>query len=84
MSTTEGRQAIEAVDLTGAVWRKASASGGNGGGCVELAEVDGIIALRDSKDPDKPPHLFTRYEIACFIDGAKGGEFDDLAEPEAG
>ncbi|OLF07130.1 hypothetical protein BLA60_28370 [Actinophytocola xinjiangensis] len=38
-------------DLTGARWRKASASGGEGGQCVELANVG---AVRDSKNPDGP------------------------------
>jgi hypothetical protein len=27
------------MDLTGAMWRKSSYSGGNGGDCVEVAEV---------------------------------------------
>nr|WP_309239808.1 DUF397 domain-containing protein [Actinomadura sp. J1-007] len=38
-------------------WRKASRSGENGGNCVELAELaglDGVVAVRDSKDADGP------------------------------
>jgi len=27
------------MDLTGAMWRKSSYSGGNGGNCIEVAEV---------------------------------------------
>lgn len=83
MSTTEGRrQPIDRdeVDLTDAAWRKAKASGGNGGGCFELAEASGdVIALRDSKDPAGPVLLFTRHELWCMLDGAKAGEFDDMA-----
>lgn len=61
-------------------WRKATASANNGG-CVELRQLaDGVVELRDSKNPDKAPHQFTAFEIACFLDGAKKGEFDDLAE----
>lgn len=67
------------VDLTGAVWRKASASSGNGGGCIELARVGDVIALRDSKNPDQAAHLYTLHELACFLDGAQRGEFDDMA-----
>lgn len=61
-----------------AVWRKASASSNNGG-CLEVALLDGMVAVRDSKHPDKPPHLFTRREFRFFLDGAKAGEFDDFA-----
>ncbi|WP_262420744.1 DUF397 domain-containing protein [Micromonospora aurantiaca (nom. illeg.)] len=43
------------TDLTGAVWRKSTRSGGNGGECVEVAiNLPGIVAIRDSKDPDGP------------------------------
>ncbi|MGK5550017.1 DUF397 domain-containing protein [Actinomadura kijaniata] len=35
-------------------WRKASASGENGGDCIELASAANTIAIRDSKDPDGP------------------------------
>ncbi|WP_446215162.1 DUF397 domain-containing protein [Micromonospora sp. IBHARD004] len=39
------------TDLTGAVWRKSTRSGGNGGECVEVAtNLPGIVAVRDSKD----------------------------------
>lgn len=61
-------------------WRKATASGDTGS-CVELRRLDnGMIALRDSKNPDKPYHEFTPLELACFLDGAKKGEFDDFVE----
>lgn len=60
-------------------WRKARASS-NGGGCVEVAPLaEGGIAVRDSKDPDGPVLRYTRGEWAAFLDGAKSGEFDDLA-----
>jgi hypothetical protein len=60
-------------------WRKATASGDNGS-CVELRRLtNGMIGLRDSKNPEGPHHEFTPVELACFLDGAKKGEFDDLA-----
>lgn len=66
--------------MTDLIWRKASVSTANGN-CVELATLpDGTIAVRDSKDPDGPWLAFTRAEIATWLDGAKAGEFDDLAE----
>ena len=42
------------MDLTRAVWRKASAST-NAGNCVEVAvNLPGVVAVRDSKDPARP------------------------------
>jgi hypothetical protein len=67
--------AVNPADLT---WIKATASGDNGA-CVELALAgDGWVALRDSKNPDVPPLMYTRTEFAAFLDGAKAGEFDHL------
>ncbi|MFI0480347.1 DUF397 domain-containing protein [Actinomadura sp. 9N215] len=42
------------MDLSNAVWRKASKSTENGGNCVELAPLSRSIAIRDSKDPNGP------------------------------
>lgn len=59
-------------------WHKATSSGN--GGCVEVAPLDGGgVAVRDSKDPHGPVLLYTPREWACFLDGARKGEFDDLA-----
>jgi hypothetical protein len=58
-------------------WQKAQSSIGNGA-CVELAPVDGMIAIRDSKDPDGPVLRYTADEWRAFLDGAKKGEFDHL------
>ena len=52
-------------DLT---WRKASYSGSNGGGCVEVARTpDTAIAVRDSKDPDGPRLAFTPDDWRAFL-----------------
>jgi hypothetical protein len=48
-----------------------------GGTCVEAAPLpDGAVALRDSKDRNKPPHIFTTEEWTAFIAGVKDGDFD--------
>ncbi|MGC0418539.1 DUF397 domain-containing protein [Embleya sp. AB8] len=65
------------ADLTDAVWIKASASNQNGA-CVELASLSVGVAVRDSKNPDRPALRYTREELAAFIAGAKAGEFDHL------
>ncbi len=60
------------MDLTGAVWRKASRSGNNGGNCVEVADnLPGVIAVRDSKDPDGPVLRFSGSDWAAFVAGIR-------------
>ena len=56
-------------------YRKSTFS--NGGGCVEVRLLeDGMIALRDSKDRSKDPHLFNQKEWVAFLAGVRNGEFD--------
>jgi hypothetical protein len=64
--------------LTGANWRKSTFSGDTS--CVEFTPVaDGTVAVRDSKNPRADALVFTRAEIDALLQGAKAGEFDDLA-----
>ena len=44
--------------------------------CVEVAFVDGVVAVRDSHDPDGPALVFTHGEWNAFTKGAKEGQFD--------
>lgn len=70
---------VPADELGPVRWRKSSASN-PAGDCVELAALHtGEIAVRNSRDPHGPALVYTRAELAAFIDGAKHGEFDDLA-----
>jgi hypothetical protein len=67
------------MDLSAAVWRKSSRSGGNGGQCVEVAaNLPGVIAVRDSKDPDGPKLFFVPTEWNAFVNGIKNGRFDQF------
>lgn len=61
-------------DLTGARWR----SGGPEGvaGTVQVAFVDDVIVMRDSRHPAGPVLVFTRSEWDAFLAGAKDNEFD--------
>ena len=61
-------------DLTGAKWFKSSKSANNGQ-CVEVAFVDGQVAVRDSKDPAGPALMFTVPEWNAFVGGVAAGEF---------
>jgi hypothetical protein len=64
-----------ATDYTNARWFKSSASSVTG--CVEVAHLpNGLVALRDSKDVSKVPHVFNRHEWAAFLAGVRKGEFD--------
>ena len=55
------------MDVTSAAWRKSSYSGGNGGGCVEVAPAGNDIAVRDSKDPGGPQLQFTAGDWRAFL-----------------
>ncbi len=65
------------MDLTGAAWRKSSFSSANGGACVEVADaLPGVIAVRDSKDPDGPKLMFSRAVWLAFTAAVRDREFD--------
>ena len=55
------------MDLTHTKWRKSSYTTSNGGNCVELADVTGAVAVRDSKDPNGPVLLLTRAALRTAI-----------------
>ncbi|GAA1657353.1 DUF397 domain-containing protein [Fodinicola feengrottensis] len=60
--------------LKNASWQKSSRSSGSQN-CVEIAFLDHhIVALRDSKNPQQPPHLFTDTEYDAFVNGILDGE----------
>ena len=59
------------------VWRTSSFSGANGN-CVEVAETNDGVLVRNSNHPGEGTVAFTRAELAAWIDGCKAGEFDDL------
>jgi Domain of unknown function (DUF397) len=56
-------------------WVKATASFANGN-CVEIATLpDGMIGIRDSKNPQGPILRFAPGEWNAFLTGAQRGEF---------
>jgi hypothetical protein len=60
-------------EQTQSPWRRSSYCGTNA--CVEIAEAPGQIMVRDSKNPDVPPFVFTTDEWTAFVRGVKAGEF---------
>nr|MDT0658638.1 DUF397 domain-containing protein [Micromonospora sp. DSM 115978] len=57
------------TDFPGATWRKSRRSQ-NGGACVEVARVDGVIGVRDSRNPTGPVLVFTSAHFEAFLNGA--------------
>jgi hypothetical protein len=53
-------------------WRTARRSAGNGA-CVEVAPVNGQIAIRDSKDPEGPILNYSVRAFRSFLDATKNG-----------
>lgn len=63
------------VDLSGAHWFKSTRSTGTKE-CVEVAFLDeGLVGVRDSKNPTGPALVFVPSEWNAFTSGVTNGEF---------
>jgi hypothetical protein len=60
------------LDLSSADWHSSS----RGLGDVQIAFVEGFIAMRNSGRPEGPSLIFTPAEWGAFVSGAREGEFD--------
>ncbi|WP_406858989.1 DUF397 domain-containing protein [Streptomyces sp. HUAS MG47] len=60
------------LDLSDADWR----SGSDGAGDVQIAFVEGFIAMRNGGRPEAPSLIFTPAEWRAFVLNARDGEFD--------
>lgn len=67
---------MNSPDLTNANWFKSTYSSGQGA-CIEVAALSNTIATRDSKDPNSPVLLFTRYGWRDFVGAVNRREFRD-------
>ncbi|MFD8379332.1 DUF397 domain-containing protein [Streptomyces sp. NPDC059679] len=57
-------------------WRKSSYSNGEGGECVEVADgIEGIVPVRDSKNPHGPALVFSATGWTSFVSAVKREEF---------
>lgn len=64
------------LDLSRATWRKSRRSN-NGGNCIEVAHsLPGVVAVRDSKDPDGPKLVLARGGWESFTASVKAGRFN--------
>ncbi|MGH3401134.1 MAG: DUF397 domain-containing protein [Streptosporangiaceae bacterium] len=63
------------TDLSSAIWRKSTFSGGNGGNCVEVARnLPNVVAVRDSKDLGGPELTVTPGQWQAFLAGIRDGQ----------
>ena len=67
------------ADLSSATWRKSSFSGMNG--CVEVAFVEDLVAVRNTRERDGMVVIFNQLEWEAFVLGVRDGEFDLPVEP---
>jgi hypothetical protein len=58
-SSRSGSDQGECVEVAHATWRKSTHSADSSGQCVEVAGVVGLVAVRDSKNPDGPILTFS-------------------------
>lgn len=65
-----------ADEIESLTWRRSSFCDNSSGNCVEVAELRGAFAVRDSKDPDGGVLVYTAGEWSAFRDAVKAGEFD--------
>lgn len=61
------------------VWRISSFSGSNGS-CVEVADLGGLVAVRNSNHPQRGTISLSLIAMSALVDAAKSGELDDLGE----
>ena len=61
-------------EFSNATWRKSARSGDVG--CVEIAALENVVGVRDSKDRHGPVLVFRFDEWNAFVDGVRDGEFD--------
>jgi hypothetical protein len=67
-----------ADELATAAWFKSSFSDDRGRECVEGARLpDGVMAVRDSKDPHGPALIFRAEAWAAFVGAVSAGELGE-------
>ncbi|MFG3429533.1 DUF397 domain-containing protein [Streptomyces californicus] len=75
MTTQAEKDALYALDISGAHWQ--AAAGSNPEDRFEIAFLpDGAVALRDPNAPDGRDLRYTAEEWEAYCKGAADGEFD--------
>ncbi|NEA21291.1 DUF397 domain-containing protein [Actinomadura bangladeshensis] len=63
-------------DTRRAIWRKSSHSTQEGGQCVEMADLEAALGIRDSTDPGGPVLKVGRDAVAGLLNRIKSGDLD--------
>jgi hypothetical protein len=74
----DGKPTVEdlGIDPATLAWQRSGA----GDGSLEIAVVrcpEEWVLMRVAGDPSGRVLVYDRHEWECFLDGARGGEFDD-------
>ena len=56
-------------------WFKSSYSSGSEGNCLEAADLEPTVGVRDSKDKQGPALVFPKSTWAAFVTGVRTGDF---------
>ncbi|KUF19761.1 DUF397 domain-containing protein [Streptomyces silvensis] len=75
-SNSDGGECVEVSPdfLDAAAWRKSSHSNQDGGECIEIThDFEGLVPIRDSKNPAGPALILSAPAWGAFIDGVKAG-----------
>ena len=59
------------MDLSNAVWRKASRSTAQNDNCVEVAAAPGVVAVRDSKNPHGSVLILSCHDFEQLTEALK-------------
>jgi hypothetical protein len=61
------------------IWRKSTFSAANGD-CVEIAQTDQLVYLRNSNHPDRGTLTLPRAAVAGFVASCAAGDLDGSAD----
>lgn len=63
------------MDVERLAWRTSSFSGGSndGGSCVEVAPLPSGVAVRDTKDRTRAPHVYSGPSWAALLAAVRAG-----------
>ncbi|TDC91232.1 DUF397 domain-containing protein [Actinomadura sp. 7K507] len=67
---------MSTLDPSSLRWRKSAKSGSEGGTCVEVADMNDDVAVRDSKDPEGPRLAFGRAAFGVLARDIRAGRYD--------
>ncbi len=74
-SSKSGPYSDNCVEIGMRNWRKSKRSSETGN-CVEIADDDNSVFVRDTKNRDNGTLEFSKESFKSFVDSVKVGEFD--------